>query len=133
MTIRELRKILTSVDNQELTVKQLRDILFEVEEQDSELTDVGMMELTGDASTYYEYEIEGKKVVRKFLPTTKALAFFHEVSGRISMSDCSDENVTKIVYRGEDFQYMGWLPDEMFNFKGASGETKCFHFPEFEH
>lgn len=46
MTTRELRKMLFSVDNQELTVKELRAILFNVDEQDKELTDVDMMHLT---------------------------------------------------------------------------------------
>lgn len=46
MTTREFRKMLFSVDNQELTVKELRAILFNVDEQDKELTDVDMMHLT---------------------------------------------------------------------------------------
>lgn len=46
MTTREFRKMLFSVDNQELTVKELRDILFDVVDQDKELTDVTMMSLT---------------------------------------------------------------------------------------
>lgn len=46
MTIRELRQMLTSVDNQELTIKELRDILFEVEEQDEELTELQLTKLT---------------------------------------------------------------------------------------
>ena len=48
MTIRELRSMLTEVDNQEMTVKQLRDILFEVEEQDEELTGFDLFKMTRD-------------------------------------------------------------------------------------
>lgn len=46
MTVRELRAMLTEVDNQEMTVKQLRDILFNVEEQDEKLTGLDLFELT---------------------------------------------------------------------------------------
>lgn len=46
MTTRELRSILTEVENQELTVKELRALLFEIEEQDEELTKRKMYELT---------------------------------------------------------------------------------------
>lgn len=48
MTVRELRSILTEVDNQKMTVKQLRDILFEVEEQDEELTGFDLFIMTRD-------------------------------------------------------------------------------------
>lgn len=46
MTVRELRKMLFEVENQELTVKELRDILFQVEDQDKELTDTAIKRLT---------------------------------------------------------------------------------------
>ena len=46
MTTRDLRNILFSVENQELTVRELREILFNVEEQDKELTTSKMRELT---------------------------------------------------------------------------------------
>lgn len=46
MTVRELRNMLFSVGNQELTVKELRAILFEVVEQDEELTCENMFNLT---------------------------------------------------------------------------------------
>lgn len=37
MNIRELRQILTQIDNQDLTVYKLRQILFEEENQDREI------------------------------------------------------------------------------------------------
>lgn len=46
MTYRELRQMLTHVDNQQMTVKELRALLFQVEEQDEELTDSDMRVLT---------------------------------------------------------------------------------------
>ncbi len=46
MTTRELRQMLTEVENQNMTVKELRAILFEVEDQDAELKPVDLMKLT---------------------------------------------------------------------------------------
>lgn len=46
MTTRELRQMLTEVENQNMTVRELRAILFEVEDQDAELTPVDLMKLT---------------------------------------------------------------------------------------
>ncbi len=46
MTARELRKMLTEVDNQEMTIKELRKILFDLEEQDKELEDNDLMRIT---------------------------------------------------------------------------------------
>ena len=46
MTARELRSILFNVENQNISVKELRDRLFAIEDQDSELTQKTMYELT---------------------------------------------------------------------------------------
>lgn len=46
MTTRELRQMLTEVENQNMTIKELRDLLFKVEEQDMELKPVDLMKLT---------------------------------------------------------------------------------------
>jgi len=40
ITIRELRQLLTELDNQEMTVRQLRKALFDCAEQDAELSDM---------------------------------------------------------------------------------------------
>ncbi len=46
MTTRELREILFSVENQELTVRQLREILFDVKEQDEQIKSLSGYELS---------------------------------------------------------------------------------------
>lgn len=46
MTTRELRQILTAVDNQDLTVRELRQILFQIDEQDQEITTGKVAEIT---------------------------------------------------------------------------------------
>ncbi len=45
MTVRELRTILTEVENQQMTIKELRKILFEVNDQDVELAQMDLMKL----------------------------------------------------------------------------------------
>lgn len=46
MTVRELRNILTEVENQEMTVRELREILFEIDEQDQEISERKLAEIT---------------------------------------------------------------------------------------
>ena len=46
MTIRELRQMLTHVDNQEMTIRDLRNILFEIEDQEQELDEVEVLKIT---------------------------------------------------------------------------------------
>ena len=46
MTIRELRRILTAVEDQEMTIKELRALLFEIDDQDDEITYDDMIRLT---------------------------------------------------------------------------------------
>lgn len=46
MTTRELRQMLTEVDNQNMRIKELRDLLFAIEDQDAELKPADLMKLT---------------------------------------------------------------------------------------
>ena len=46
MTTRELRQMLTEVDNQNMTLKEMRDLLFAIEDQDAELKPADLMKLT---------------------------------------------------------------------------------------
>lgn len=46
MTTRELRGMLTAVENQEMTIRELRAILFEVENQDEEITEAEILRMT---------------------------------------------------------------------------------------
>lgn len=46
MTIRELRQVLTEIDNQNMTVKELRAILFAQDDQDKEITPTDLLKLT---------------------------------------------------------------------------------------
>lgn len=46
MTIRELRSVLTEIDNQNMTVQELRAILFDQEDQDQELNSMDLFKMT---------------------------------------------------------------------------------------
>lgn len=46
MTIKELRQVLTDVDNQEMTIKELRALLFEEEDQEQEANFANIMRIT---------------------------------------------------------------------------------------
>lgn len=48
MTVRELRKILTEVENQQMTIRELRKVLFDVNNQDVELAPMDLMKFTSD-------------------------------------------------------------------------------------
>lgn len=46
MTIRELRQMLTEINNQNMTIQELRSILFEQENQDKELCPYDLLKMT---------------------------------------------------------------------------------------
>ena len=46
MTIRELRQMLTEIDNQNMTAKELRAILFEQEAQDKDICPNDLLKMT---------------------------------------------------------------------------------------
>lgn len=43
MTIRDLRALLFSIENQEMTIKELRQVLFEIQEQDTPISKMGFL------------------------------------------------------------------------------------------
>ena len=133
MTIRNLRQMLTHVGDQEMTIKQLRDILFEVEDQDAELDRTQLEILTGEFGKCYYFTSEDEEHVRRFPANTSKSTFFRLVSKEIAFSDCSDVEVTRIVFNGIAYQYGGWKPGMLFIFTGEDGSTWTGCFPEFDH
>ena len=133
MTVRELRKMLVHVEDQKMTIRQLRDILYEIEDQDNELKDTDIERLTSEFSTCYHYEIEGESGIRNYPATTSKSQFFGEVSECIAMSDCSGEEVTKIVYKGVRYRYEGWNPGMLFRYHGEDGSTFEGCYPNLDH
>lgn len=65
--------------------------------------------------SYYVYEFEDE-VITKDLSDYDLWPFFRMVAAEIAMSDCSGANVTKIVYKGNEYYYAGWKPGMEFEF-----------------
>lgn len=52
----------------------------------------------------------------------------------IAFSDCTDERVTKIVYRGREIEYIGWQPGMKYEFADSNGIIRySASFPEWDH
>lgn len=68
-----------------------------------------------ETQTFYTYEFDGEQTtVNK--EGTEVWPFFREVAAIIAMSDCSEQNIVKIVFGGKEFHYAGWAPGMEFTF-----------------
>ena len=68
-----------------------------------------------EAQTSYVYEFEGEQTaVNK--EGTELWPFFREVAAIIAMSDCSEQEIVKIVFHGKEFHYAGWAPGMEYTF-----------------
>lgn len=84
---------------------------------------------------YYEYEFEGQHCVTD-LADCGLWPFFRTVGAEIAMSDCTGVHVTKIVYGGRQFRYVGWQPGMKFEFVGVgdnAAETYVVWLPQYDH
>ena len=62
------------------------------------------------------------------------LGFFVKVAKRIAFSDCTDEQVEKIYFKGKEVVFVGWQPGMKFEFKDLGGNTVwCESFPHWDH
>jgi len=61
--------------------------------------------------------------------------FFRKVAERIAFADCSDEQVSEIVFDGEPCHYTGWQPGMVIEFASdITGEiVYSGSFPEWDH
>ena len=68
-----------------------------------------------EAQTFYTYEFEGEQTtVNK--EGCEVWPFFREVAAAIAMSDCTEQEIVKIVFQGKEFHYAGWAPGMEFTF-----------------
>ena len=49
--------------------------------------------------------------------------FLIAVSKRIAFSDCSNEDILHIYFKGEEIEYAGWQPGMKFEYKDLDGNT----------
>lgn len=68
-----------------------------------------------EAQTFYVYEFDGEQTtVNK--EGAEVWPFFREVAAIIAMSDCSGQEIVKIVFQGKEFHYAGWAPGMEYTF-----------------
>lgn len=62
-------------------------------------------------------------------------SFFDEVAIHIAMSDCTNENVPRIVYDDKEYQYTGWQPGMHFTFENVEDPEDSYDawLPEYDH
>ena len=88
---------------------------------------------------YYEYRVydfddESEDVVTRNFTKADCEKMMRQVCKTICFSDCTDERVTKIVYRGREIEYNGWQPGMNMEFVDANRVVRysgCF--PEYDH
>lgn len=73
-------------------------------------------------SSYLYRDHEGI-VMSVFYPHIDTDKFFCEISKRIAFSDCSDEEILNIIWKGKEIEYAGWQPDMRFEYKDLDGNT----------
>lgn len=81
-----------------------------------------------ESVNYYEYlvyDFDEEQEIRVHKPYAPedANKMLEDASKTICFSDCSDERVSKIVYRGREVQYAGWQPGMVYQFIDANGKV----------
>ena len=78
-----------------------------------------------EAQSFYIYEFDGEQTtVNK--EGTEVWPFFREVAAIIAMSDCSEQEIVKIVFHGKEFHYAGWAPGMEFTFVDNSDSENTY-------
>lgn len=85
------------------------------------------------AKTYFVTEYDGKKSIHVFPDDVTMSEFFGHVSKAIAYSDCTDDDIIEIVFRGERFGYQSWQPRMLFTYVGSNGNTWEGCYPWFDH
>ena len=116
-TIEEIRKAYDfASDAMGIYQKEGRDIPISVFERVlSAWKDTIDLYKGDEAQTFYIYEFEDEQtVVNK--EGCGVWPFFREVAAIIAMSDCTEQNIVKIVFRGKEYRYAGWAPGMEYSF-----------------
>lgn len=62
-------------------------------------------------------------------------SFFREVAIHLAMSDCTNEDVARIVYDWTEYRFIGWQPGMKFTFRNVEGPRRniTVWLPEYDH
>ncbi len=85
------------------------------------------------AKNYFVSEFNGKKTVHTFPDDVPMSDFFRNVTKAIAYSDCTEEDITEIVFQDESFEYLGWQPGMVYQYNGCAGSSWEGCFPEWDH
>lgn len=68
-------------------------------------------------------------------PYYDVFSFFREAAIHIAMSDCTNEDVARIVYDYKEYRYIGWQPGMHFVFKNVEDPKDWYGvwLPEYDH
>lgn len=106
---------------------------------------MGPFMVSGEYITYYT---KGEKIMKSYFiidydgdqvtydrSNTELWAFFREVAIHFAMRDCSDEEISKVVYNGNEYRYSGWAPGMEFTFYNVADpeDTYTLWLPEYDH
>ena len=106
-------------------------------EQDLDILAKSLSEDEMDKDTnYYDYEIlaEFGENEQRRRESNSPDGLMRSVSQAIAFSDCSDERVTKIVYKGIEVHYTGWQPGNVMEYADDNDNivwSGCF--PQWNH
>ena len=108
-------------------------------EQDLDTLAASLLEGEVDESiNYFEYELledfgEPHKYIRNY-GVVGSEVMMRKVCQIIAFSDCTDERVTKIIYKGREIEYVGWQPGMKYEFADSNGVVVwSASFPEWDH
>lgn len=89
---------------------------------------------------YYEYVLGADwddaagEVVHKVFTREQSEEMMRMVCKTLAFSDCTDERITKIVYRGCEIEYIGWQPGMVYEFADSNGVVQySAAFPCWDH
>lgn len=84
-------------------------------------------------NNFYTVRFERRETHSYILPEASMNEFFRQVSHEICFGDCTDCEVTEIVFNNDHWHYAGWRPKMEFAYISDSGEIWTEFFPEWEH
>lgn len=86
-------------------------------------------------NNYYILKYDDGEQVTKRTECEDKWSFFQKIAVTLAMSDCTGEEVVKIVWDGEEYHYSGWEPNMEYRFvkEGDPSETYTVWIPEYNH
>lgn len=83
---------------------------------------------------FYDYDNEIEETVHKSYTKAEAEIMMRRICKVLAFSDCTDEHIGKIVYRGREVEYIGWQPGMVYEFADSNGVVRySAAFPEYDH